>query len=1196
MTIPHSNSAGGEPGVDGRISPRRSVVTKVTLSVGLTLAVLIAALLAAGFHFGREVLRKQIDAHLSSVASSRHDMVQAHLSQLKQRAELLADHGEFRGLFHNLKTDQPDTTNRKFSQGRINNLIGHHTILSASLADDTGHVLLASAGTEAGGELAGDPAFEKGMDGPYVGPPRPVGDHFEVVLAAPIRDYATPPKNIAVLLMTADISSLASAVRDTTGLGETGEVVLGIREGDHVRTLFPPRFRKQTMVIPLVNVPAMVAALEGRNFLGMTRDYRGEQVLAAALPVGYGGWGLVTKMDADEAYAPIARAMRYGLLCGGIVAAAGLVAAWLLARGVARPVQRLVHAAARVAGGDYETEVPIKSADEFGVLAASFNEMTAAIRSHGAERDANEDALRGSEERLRLALEASGMGVCVGDLKPAGTVSFDGQACAIMGLDAASREWTMEEILEKLIHPDDRERIQTGLARMLEQGRGAVVEYRIIRPDGAVRWLQGAAIAQQDAAGTPVLFIAVSFDITERKRADEQIHRANRRLAFLSEASAGLLGADDPVVFLALIFQWLRGLLDVELCLHFASEDDCTLRLVLHHGVAEEATAGFRQLAFGQGVCGAAAAERRPFILENVQARSDEMTAIARGLGLDAYACLPLVAHGRLLGTLSFGSATRSRFEGEEIALFQSLADEVAMALARQHAEAALAAERTLLRTLIDLLPDAIYIKDRESRFLAANETLAHVMGAGSPQVVIGKTDADFYPAEQAGVFRADEERILAGETLTNREEPIVLPDGSRCVMLTTKVPLKDAGGNITGLVGIGRNITERKHAEEALLASEARLRQVMDLVPHFIFAKDSDGRFIFANRALAQACGMTPEELVGRRDSDLSPARAEVEHFRSDDREVIESGRPKFISEEPHTDASGRARILQTLKVPFALPGAEKPGVLGVAVDITELKKSEEEIRRLNASLEGRVRERTAQLEEANRELESFSYSVSHDLRAPLRAVNGYARMMLDKYGGQLDDDGRRLAGVICHEGLRMGRLIDALLAFSRLGRQAMSATAIDMTSLAREAFAEAAGEAKERKLDFRLGDLPPAHGDRTLLRQVFVNLFSNAVKFTGQREPAVIEAGARTENAETVYWVRDDGAGFDPRYADKLFGVFQRLHRQDEFEGTGVGLAFVQRIIQRHGGRIWADSQPGKGATFYFTLQRPEDHPHAQ
>ena len=266
-------------------------MVKLTLLVGLTLAALIAVVLTVGFGFGREIFREQIDAHLSSVASSRLDMVRAHIVQLQQRAKLLADHGEFRGLIHNLATGQPDPGNGPYSQGRLNDLTDHQTILAASLADWTGHVLLADRGSDAGGEVGGDPAFINGLAGPYVGAPEAVGDHYEIVLAAPIRSYDHPSRPIGVLLMTADVSPLAAAVRDTTGLGKTGEVQLGIRVGDAMRTVFPPRYRTGSATVPLTNAPALAAALAGRNFLGTVHDESGEAVLAAARPVGYGGWG-----------------------------------------------------------------------------------------------------------------------------------------------------------------------------------------------------------------------------------------------------------------------------------------------------------------------------------------------------------------------------------------------------------------------------------------------------------------------------------------------------------------------------------------------------------------------------------------------------------------------------------------------------------------------------------------------------------------------------------------------------------------------------------------------------------------------------------------------------------------------------------------------------------------------------------------
>lgn len=250
--------------------------------------------------------------------------------------------------------------------------------------------------------------------------------------------------------------------------------------------------------------------------------------------------------------------------------------------------------------------------------------------------------------------------------------------------------------------------------------------------------------------------------------------------------------------------------------------------------------------------------------------------------------------------------------------------------------------------------------------------------------------------------------------------------------------------------------------------------------------------------------------------------------------------------------------------------------------------QKAEAEVRRLNATLEQRVADRTARLEAANRELEAFSYTVSHDLRAPLRAINGFTRILLEDHAPQLDAEGRRFCSIISDNTRRMGELIDDLLAFSRLGRTELHPASVDMASLANSTFLELTLPPERERIDFHLEQLPPATGDPALLRQVWANLLSNAVKFSAKKQRATIEVRATREGSETVYSVRDNGAGFDMRYGDKLFGVFQRLHHDRDFEGTGVGLAIVQRIVHRHGGRTWAEGAPGEGATFYFTLQQ--------
>ncbi len=303
----------------------------------------------------------------------------------------------------------------------------------------------------------------------------------------------------------------------------------------------------------------------------------------------------------------------------------------------------------------------------------------------------------------------------------------------------------------------------------------------------------------------------------------------------------------------------------------------------------------------------------------------------------------------------------------------------------------------------------------------------------------------------------------------------------------------------------------------------------------------------------------------------------------------VLDTREPQ---EREWTHRDGRA--YHTYDYPFA-DSDGSPLILELGIDITDRKQAEEEIRQLNEELEQRVQSRTAQLEAANKELESFSYSVSHDLRGPLRAIDGFSRILLKDYTDRLDAEGQRLLDIIRANTRDMGQLIDDLLAFSRLGRREMQVADLDMGALVQNVVRELQDTLGDRTVQWDLKPLPGSRGDRALIRQVWVNLLGNALKFTRPRKSAVIEVGCKSADDEEVYYVKDNGVGFDMQYAPKLFGVFQRLHRFEEFEGTGVGLALVQRIIQRHGGRVWAEGQVDGGATFYFSLPRRQAEPAA-
>jgi PAS domain S-box-containing protein len=380
----------------------------------------------------------------------------------------------------------------------------------------------------------------------------------------------------------------------------------------------------------------------------------------------------------------------------------------------------------------------------------------------------------------------------------------------------------------------------------------------------------------------------------------------------------------------------------------------------------------------------------------------------------------------------------------------------------------------------------------------------------------------------------------------------------------------------------------ERKRAEAALQESETRLRLLIEGVKDYsIYLLDTNGHVMNWNAGAERLKGYRDDEIVGQHFSRFFTPEEQQDNKPQRLLAAAESqGRTEDEGWRVRRDGSrfwANAIINVLRKEDGSLYGFAK-----VTCDLTERKKAEDHIRKLNAELEQRVRDRTAQLEAANKELEAFSYSVSHDLRAPLRAIDGFSRILLEDYISNLDEEGKRVLSVIRNNTQKMGQLIDDLLLFSRLGRQEISPADIRMTELAKGVFEEIKPPANERNLQFNMKTLPLAQGDRSMVKQVFANLLSNAIKFTRAKEMATIEIGGTNNGVENIYYVKDNGVGFDMQYVGKLFGVFQRLHSAAEFEGTGVGLAIVQRIIHRHGGRVWAEGKVGEGATFYFTLPR--------
>jgi PAS domain S-box-containing protein len=384
----------------------------------------------------------------------------------------------------------------------------------------------------------------------------------------------------------------------------------------------------------------------------------------------------------------------------------------------------------------------------------------------------------------------------------------------------------------------------------------------------------------------------------------------------------------------------------------------------------------------------------------------------------------------------------------------------------------------------------------------------------------------------------------------------------------------------------VERELREARDKLEIEVGERTRQASLLNLTHDTIFVRDVDDMISYWNRGAQELYGWTANEALGKRAHDLLETifPAPLEDINAN---LLRSGR--WEGDLVHTRRDG-AKL--TVASRWALQRDEhgQPiAILETNNDITERNRAQQEIRKLNEELEQRVIERTRDLETVNKELEAFAYSISHDLRAPLRHMSGFAELLQKHASSMLDEKGRRYLVNILESAKRMGELIDDLLMFSRIGRAETQKTLVSMDQLVKEVLTEVQEDADGGKINWSIGPLANVYGDRSMLRVALVNLLSNAVKFTRQRDPAEIEIGCSDgDEKEVVFYVKDNGVGFDMKYMNKLFRVFQRLHRAEDFEGTGIGLATVQRIVQRHGGRIWAEAEVNRGASFYFAVPK--------
>ncbi|HBZ57054.1 MAG TPA: hypothetical protein DEO88_16745 [Syntrophobacteraceae bacterium] len=754
------------------------------------------------------------------------------------------------------------------------------------------------------------------------------------------------------------------------------------------------------------------------------------------------------------------------------------------------------------------------------------------------ERQRVEAALLESEAKYRAVVENSLAGVYI--IQDDLLRFVNRRWCEIFG-------YTYEEAVDKLNPIDlsvmeDRRTIADNLKKRLS-GEAHYIEYdlRAIRKDGEVITVKilGSAMTYK---GRPAVS-GTMIDITERKQAEEALHQAN---------------------------ETLRAMLDTVPVGIFDLDTEGRVRRIWNPA-AERLLGWRRDEVLGQ------------FLPAVPEGGLDEFTVFREWVRSGKSIAGKDLVHRRKDGPIieySLYAAPEYDADGNVVGNIAAIVD----VTERKLAERALKESEVFLNTLLNAIPIPVFYKDTNGRYLGFNTSFEAFFDATREQL-IGKTVFEIYPPELARVYYAKDNELFVSGGTQRYESQITNVRGEAHDVIFNKAVFADNQGVINGLIGTILDITERKRAEQVLSEKNQFILSLLRAIPVAVFYKDREGRYQGCNDTFTRITGVTAEEILGKRVGDLWPSELADRYHHADLELMKNRGHQEY-------EFQVKAKSGQMLPVLFAKDvyldkDGEVAGLVGAFLDITERKRAEEEILKLNLQLEERIRERTAQLEAANQELEAFAYSVSHDLRAPLRHIDGFLGLLQISGAAVLDERTRHYMASISEATQRMGALIDDLLSFSRMGRKEFSQMTVDLNDLTQEVIREIEPDAQGRVLHWHVADLPVVSGDLAMLRIVLVNLISNAVKFTRACEHTEIEIGCLPgPGIETVVFVRDNGVGFDMAYADKLFGVFQRLHRLDDFEGTGIGLANVRRIIHRHGGRTWAEGQVGHGATFYFSL----------
>jgi PAS domain S-box-containing protein len=769
---------------------------------------------------------------------------------------------------------------------------------------------------------------------------------------------------------------------------------------------------------------------------------------------------------------------------------------------------------------------------ELGELRSRIKELEIVEKAHAAA----EEALGESEATFRALAETSPSGIFVYREK----FLYVNPVCITMtGYD-------LEEFLNmpfwNLVHPEHREMVRDrGLARQRGEPVPAHYEFKIIRKDGVGRWL--------DFAGAMIRFkgekagLGIVYDITERKQAEAALKVREEQYRLLVESQdEGLAIVDGNERFLFVnpagcgIFGVPVGSLNGRCLSEFTDESNFKI-------IAEQTK--LRQ-----------ADRSNEYELEII--RGDNVKRLIKINAKPQYN-----DSGRVFA--AFG-------------VFQDITE-------RRQAEIKLKETEETYKTLVEASPDAVTMTDLEGRMIFASDQTLKLHGYSQVDELLGKPAFILIDSVDRPRAADNMKMTLSRGSIRNVEYVFLKKDGTSFVGELNASMVRDSRGMPRAFIATTRDITERRQAEDFIRKSEERYRRLLEAVTDYTYTvRVANGKPVSTEHGpnCLAVTGYNQEDYHSNPHLWISMVHEQDKTKVMDQADQTLNGEIVPPLEHRIIHKNGAIRWVKNTVVPRFDDLGTLVAYDGLVSDITKRKLAESEVNKLNAALQRYV----AQLEDVNREQESFNYSISHGLRTPLVSIGGFSNLLLKEHASPITPECRQYLNVIRNNSVKMEKMIDDLLTRSYLGWKPLTETELDVNGLVNAIIEELKTLVDGRNIQFNVGSLGKAQADRVMIHQVFTNYLTNAIKFTCYREFSVIEIGGWSEPEENIYFVRDNGIGFDMKQADKLFSAFQRLHDRQEFKGTGVGLSIAQRIIHRHGGRVWAESEPNKGSTFYFSI----------